>query len=135
MTNLNEALKQIDDNKAKYFRYKFPDLRFDQSTELKTEDDFLKSVNRKSMNGFYRWEKTDEYKALSILYMNTKMTQDYEKIYKVVSEQAVTGDEKAIKLFISLQKDIQSNVKVAASILNTKTVEEETEDDDLSLEV
>ncbi|MEK4759614.1 hypothetical protein MHH85_05065 [Viridibacillus sp. FSL E2-0187] len=135
MTNLHEAIKQIDDNKAKYFRYKFPDLRFDQSTELKTEDDFLKSVNRKSMNSFFRWEKTDEYKALSILYMNMKMTQDYEKIYKVVSEQAVTGDEKAIKLFISLQKDIQSNVKVAASILNTGSTEEESEDDSLSLEV
>ncbi|RIJ65309.1 hypothetical protein [Rummeliibacillus sp. POC4] len=129
---LNEALKQIKFEYALYFKYKFPDLRFDQSEPVKTEKEFLKSVQRKSMNSFKRWERTQEYKALVTLYLSTKAIKDYEEIYQIVSEQAKKGEEKSIKLFIALQKDIQSQSKLATSYFNQV---DEVEDDDLELEV
>lgn len=130
---LNEALKQIKFEYALYFKWKFPDLRFDQSEPIKTEEEFLKSVQRKSMNSFKRWERTQEYKALVTLYLNTKVIKDYEEIYKIVSEQAKKGDEKSIKLFIQLQKELQSQSKLAKQYF-TK-VDEVADDDGLSLEV
>lgn len=130
---LNEALKQIKFEYALYFKWKFPDLRFDQSEPVKTEKEFLKSVQRKSMNSFKRWERTQEYKALVTLYLNTKVIKDYEEIYQIVSSQAKQGDEKSIKLFIALQKELQSQTKLAASYFSH--VDDEVEDDDLDLEV
>ncbi|MFJ8263310.1 hypothetical protein ACIQ4I_15375 [Rummeliibacillus sp. NPDC094406] len=132
--NITEALKNVKFEYSLYFKYKFPDLRFDQSEPLKSEDEFLKSVNRKSMNSFYRWERTNEYKAILTLYLNSKVIKDYEQIYQIVSEQAKLGDEKSIKLFIALQKELQSQSKLAKEYF--KHVEEdEVEDDDLELEV
>lgn len=130
---LNEALKQIKFEYALYFKWKFPDLRFDQSEPIKTEEEFLKSVQRKSMNSFKRWERTQEYKALVTLYLNTKVIKDYEEIYQIVSSQAKQGDEKSIKLFIALQKELQSQSKLAVSYFSH--VEDDVEDDDLDLEV
>lgn len=131
--NIQEALKQVRWENAMYFKYKFPDLAFDKSKPLKTEEQFLKSVQRQTMNSFYRWEKTDQYKMLVTLYLNTKAIQDYEDIYKIVSEQAKKGDEKSIKLFIQLQKDLQQQSKLAKQYF-TK-VNEVADDDGLSLEV
>ncbi|WP_150284748.1 hypothetical protein [Rummeliibacillus sp. TYF-LIM-RU47] len=131
--NIHDALKTIKWEYAMYFKYKFPDLRFDQSEPLKTEDELLKNVNRKSMNAFYRWEKTDQYKMLVTLYLNTKVIQDYEEIYSIVSEQAKKGDEKSIKLFIALQKELNQQSKLAASYFTQS--DDEIEEDDLELEV
>jgi len=47
-----EALKTIDPKRALYFQYKFPELRYDQSKPLKTEEDFLRLVERKTINPF-----------------------------------------------------------------------------------
>ncbi|MGE6259210.1 hypothetical protein ACQKCU_15110 [Heyndrickxia sporothermodurans] len=133
--NIHEALKNTRPKFAEYFKYKFPDLRFDQTKPLKNEEDFLKLVDRKSMNPFYRWEKTQEYKNLLTLYLDTKIADDLEKIYSVVSSKAIDGDEKAVRLFLTLQKDIQSSAKLAAETFE-KVIddEDEQEDDDLVLD-
>lgn len=130
--NIHDALKAINWQKAEYFKYKFPDLRYDQSKPLKNEDDFLRLVNRKTINPFTKWEKSDEYKNLVQLYLNTKIADDMEKIYQVVSESARNGDEKSIRLFLTLQKDIQSNAKLASK--QFEVVEDTGEDDDLILD-
>lgn len=128
--NIYEALKSVDEKKAEYFKYLHPELRFDHSKPLKSEEDFLRLVDRKSMAAFHRWEKSHEYKHLIILYLDYKVNQDYEKIYNIVSETALKGDEKSIRLFITLQKDIQQNAKLASKTFTVVEDEEETEDDD-----
>ena len=130
--NIYDALKQTDYRFREYFKYLHPDLRFDQTKPLKTEEEFLKSVNRKSMSPFHRWEKSAEYKNLLILYLDYKVNDDYEQIYNIVTEKAKQGDEKAIKLFLALQKDIQS---MAKSIKKSFVVEKKNEEDDDELDL
>lgn len=131
--NIHDALKQINWMKAEYFKYKFPELRYDQSRPLKTEQDFLNLVNRKSMNPFTKWEKSQEYKYLMQLYLDTKISDDYQTIYNIVAEKAREGDEKSIKLFLTLQKDIQQNSKMAAKMIKKSDDEEENDDSGLDL--
>lgn len=130
--NIYDALKQTDYRFREYFKYLHPDLRFDQTKPLKTEEEFLKSVNRKSMAPFHRWEKSAEYKNLLILYLDYKVNDDYEQIYNIVTEKAKQGDEKAIRLFLTLQKDIQS---MAKSIKKSFVVEKQNEEDDDELDL
>lgn len=130
--DIYDALKQTDYRFREYFKYLHPDLRFDQTKPLKTEEEFLRSVNRKSMAPFHRWEKSAEYKNLLILYLDYKVNDDYEQIYNIVVEKAKQGDEKAIKLFLTLQKDIQN---MAKSIKKSFFVEKENEEDDHELDL
>lgn len=130
--DIYDALKQTDYRFREYFKYLHPDLRFDQTKPLKTEEEFLRSVNRKSMAPFHRWEKTAEYKNLLILYLDYKVNDDFEQIYNIVTEKAKQGDEKAIKLFLTLQKDIQN---MAKSIKKSFAVEKQNEEDDLDLDL
>lgn len=115
--NINEALSKIKWEYAAYFRFKFPELQFDQTKKPKTDDEFLKSVKRDTFNAFLRWERTEEYKALSTLYLSMKAMKDYEAIYQIVSEKALQGDEKMVKTFLTLQKDINSQVNIATKLL------------------
>lgn len=127
--NISDAIKTVKNEYALYFKYKFPEMAFDKSKPAKTEEEFLKTVGRKSMNGFERWEKTDEYKMLVTLYLNTRVIKDYEEIYNIVTDQAKKGDEKSIKLFFTLNKELQQQSKMASSYFVTEKAEEE---DDLS---
>lgn len=135
MTTVFEALKQIDWQKAEYFRYKFPDLRYYQDRPIKSEQEFLRSVNRKSMNPFLKWEKTDEYKSLLMLYLATKISDDFLDIYNITIDNAKKGDEKAIKIFLQLQKEIQQNAKIASKLFEKVDVEEEETENDLDLDL
>ncbi|MFE4525639.1 hypothetical protein ACFRCQ_26620 [Cytobacillus firmus] len=130
--NIYEALKQTEGKKRAYFEWKH-DIRFVQDSPKKSEDDFLKTVGLKTLNGFIRWEKSQEYKNLVLLLLDSKVANDYDVIYKNIVDKAKDGDEKFIRLFLSIQKDIQQNAKLAAKTFNV--VEEESdEDNDLVLD-
>lgn len=126
--NIYEALKKTEFRFAEYFKYLHPELRFNQELPVKTEEDFLRLVARKSMAPFYRWEKSNDYKMLMQLYLDYRMTKDYEEIYNVVSDQAKKGDDKAVKLFIQLQKEISSNAKSVSKMFEQNA--DDTEDND-----
>lgn len=132
--NIYEALKTIDEKKAMYFQYKFQDLRYDQSKPMKTEEDFLRQVERKTINPFLKWEKTAEYKNLIQMYLDTKIADDYKEIYQIVVDKAKEGDEKSIRLFLTLQKDIQTNSKIASNQFKDDAEEEIDKDDGLILD-
>lgn len=132
--NINEALKSIQWDRAEYFKYKFPHIRFDQSRPLKSEEEFLTTVGKKTMNPYTRWEKSEEYKALIAMMLESRIADDLQEIYEVVVENAKTGDDKAVKLFLALQKEINSIAKVSSQVINYKEMKEEEEDDGLSLD-
>lgn len=131
--NIHEALKSVSWDRAEYFKWKFPQVRFDQSKPQKSEEEFLKVVGKKTMNPYIRWEKSEEYKALVSLMLQSRSADDLQEIYEVVVANAKTGDDKAVKLFMALQKEIDSYAKMATQSLNTKE-EKEEEDDDLILD-
>lgn len=125
--NIYEALEQLPHMKKLYFQWKH-DIRFKQDLPKKSQEDFLKEVNRKTLDGFIKWERTAEYKQLLMLLLDSRIATDFEEIYKIVSNKAKEGDEKSIRLFLTLQKDIQQNAKMAAKTFNV--IEQEFEEDD-----
>ena len=129
MMTLREELRKVNREYQEYFKWKFPDVRYDQTKEHKTEEEFLKSVGRKTLNSFLEWEKTPEYANLVALYLQTKIMDDIYEIYEVVREKALTGDDKAVKLLLQLNKEINGIVRANAEI--RKQQEEEDEDDEL----
>ncbi|MGG4508230.1 hypothetical protein ABEP00_20195 [Heyndrickxia sporothermodurans] len=130
--NIHEALQNVSYKKQEYFKWKH-DIRFNQNMPRKTEEEFLKNVELKSLNTFHRWERTQEYKNLLLLLLESKVANDFDDIYRIVTEKAKEGDEKSIRLFLSMQKDIQSNAKLAAKTFE-KVEDDESEDDDLVLD-
>lgn len=127
---LKKALKNVTTENRLYFHYKFPDTRFDKTIAPKSKEDFLKIVNRKTFNGFLDWEKTPEYANLVALYLQSKMADDLYTIYDVVREKALKGDEKQIKLLLSLNKEINNMVKAGVALSESNS---ESEDDGLVL--
>lgn len=130
--NIHEALKTVSWDRAEYFKYKFPQVRFDQSKPQKSEEEFLKVVGKKTMNPYTRWEKSEEYKALVSLMLQGRSADDLQEVYEVVVANAKTGDDKAVKLFMALQKEIDSYAKMAIKSIEVK--EEDEDADDLILD-
>jgi hypothetical protein len=131
--NIYEALKQTESKKRQYFEWKH-DIRFVQEMAKKSEAEFLKTVGLKTINGFIRWEKTQEYKSLVLLLLDSKVANDYDMIYKNIVSKAKDGDEKFIRLFLTIQKDIQTNAKLAAKTFEFFEQNEEEKGEDLILD-
>ncbi|GIO22481.1 hypothetical protein [Oceanobacillus sp. J11TS1] len=125
---LKDALKKVFWKKAEYFKWKF-DIRYDQRMPKKTEEELMKYTDVKTMNSFYDWEKTPEYKALLQLYLDYKTTQDFEEIYNLISDRAKDkGEDKDVKLFLQLRKEIRENNKIVDEIFNGTDDDEEIDD-------
>ncbi|UOR12186.1 hypothetical protein [Halobacillus amylolyticus] len=126
--NIYEALESVQFEKREYFKWKH-DIRYQQERGQKSEERFLAYVQRRTLNSFYQWEKTPEYKHLLMLLLEWRSTQDFEQIYEVVSKKAKDGDDKAVKLFLSLQKEINTNAKAVKALFENVDDEKEEEDD------
>ena len=124
---LEEALKKIPYMKRAYFRYKFGLRFFDYSKEIKSEEEFLQLIGKKSILPYYRWENTDEYRTLVAIYLQGKYGNDLLDIYNSVSEKAKKGDSKSVQTLMMLQKEIKQMAKNKISKAN------EDEDDGLEL--
>ncbi|MBE2919785.1 hypothetical protein HPK02_13385 [Anoxybacillus flavithermus] len=132
---IHKALEKVDWRKRAYFMRKFQ-IRTAKNAHIlaMSDEEFLQWADRKSMIVFQNWEQTDEYFELYLMYMKGKMQRDLETVYDVVSEKAKQGDEKAVKLFLQLHKDM-TQLQKALNRTNNKKQEEvqEDEDDDLVL--
>lgn len=128
--NINDALKQIPYKKAEYFRFKFPDCRFFADTEQITEEHLLQRVGLKTLATFQRWEKTSEFKALIALYLESRFANDLIQMHQAVRDKALSGDEKAIKLYLQLGQEIEQLAKAAPSMLAKKKGKEQEDDED-----
>ncbi|MBV4432668.1 hypothetical protein KM803_15285 [Clostridium tyrobutyricum] len=52
------------------------------------------------------WEDADEYNVIYRLLMELRSKRDLYKIYNVVKDKALKGDDKAVKTFLLLKKEI-----------------------------
>ena len=128
-----EALEHCSVVNRTYFMWKHG-LKFDQTREKWTEQQLLTNTNRKTFNGFKKWERTPEYKALLAIYLDSRMASDLEEIYEKVAENAKSGESASVKLYLALTKELQAQKKAAIQFLNSSDVVEEEEDEDLDLE-
>lgn len=131
---IHKALEKVDWRKRSYFMRKFQ-IRTAKNAHILTmsDEEFLKWADRKSMIVFQNWEQTDEYFELYMLYMKGKMQRDLETVYDIVSEKAKQGDEKSVKLFLQLHKDMAQLQKSMNRTQTKQEVVQEEEDDDLVL--
>lgn len=122
--DLEFNLSKINHKKRKYFRWKFNIPYGGRPMKQTTLEEICKCTMIKNPQYFKDWEKTDEYKNLVDLYLNSKTANDLLDIYNVVSEKAKNGDAKAIDTLLKLQKEIQASIKQA------KRKEKDLADDD-----
>ncbi|GIQ66817.1 hypothetical protein PACILC2_53850 [Paenibacillus cisolokensis] len=127
--NIYEALRQVPHKKRLYFCWKHG-INWDQTKPSKTEEEFLKSIGNQTLNGFLKWEKTEDYRRLTAIYLDMRFDNDLEEIYESLSKKAREGDEKSIKLLLQLGKDIKEYAKDAAKEFEAA---DDDEDDDLQL--
>jgi len=109
--SIYEALDKLTWKKKEYFLWKF---NLNVRVKDKTEEELCRTINVKSLDFMKKWEKSPEYLSLVNLYIESKTATDLEKIYKVISEKAIDGDEKSIKLLLDLQKQVRLFNKVVA---------------------
>lgn len=85
------------------------------------------------MDGFKTWEKTPEYNMFLALYLEQKAIKDIYDVYEVVKADALKGDDKSVKLLLSLNKEIKSivNSNKESLLKESKELEEEEFDDGL----
>jgi hypothetical protein len=125
--NIYDVIAKLSFPKQQYIKYRF-NLWYDREKTM-TEEEFLKTVNKKTMNSFHKWEKTDEFKHIASLVLATKTAHDLIDVYEVVREKALKGDEKAVKLLLTLQKEIEQHKQKALKAFGGE--EELEENDDL----
>ncbi|MTT32708.1 hypothetical protein GMB86_11890 [Terrilactibacillus sp. BCM23-1] len=126
--NIYEALKNIPQKHQIWFKYLFPDLTFNGG-----QFDFEKVKNQTGIKTEFpirRWQSSDEYKNLVALYLSSKSANDLIKVYKIVQEKAITGDDKAVKLFLSVSKEIDLHKKVALKAFTNLDQEQSDEGED-----
>lgn len=105
--DIYEALNKLSWKKKEYFLWKFNLYVLKNGDEI-SEEDLCKKIQVKSLAYMRKWEKSPEYLQLVNLYIESQIANDLEQIYRVVSEKALTGDEKAIKLLLDLQKQVRT---------------------------
>ena len=127
---IHKALEKVDWRKRAYFMRKFQ-IKTPKNAHILTmsDEEFLKWADRRTMTVFHNWEQTDEYWELYMLYMKGKMQRDLETVYDVVSDRAKQGDEKAVRLFLQLHKDMTQLQKAMNRTQTKQEVQEEDEDD------
>lgn len=129
---LNEVLKRLSFKKAQYIRWKF-NLWMDINKTM-TEEEFLKTVDLKSINTFLRWERTNEFKHVVSLVLQGKQASDLMDIYDKVKKslEGDNPDNKRIEIMLKLMKEINSHAKEASKYF-TGDVEVYDSDDGIEL--
>jgi len=132
MKLLQEVYKLTSNRRRIYFLWKngLSNNKTDYSKWSK--EDIINKFFNGSEEAFKRmelWERTDEYARLMYLLTKERMNSDFFDIYDSIVDKAKAGDERSIKTFLMLQKEVKSNLKE----LNRKPQEIE-EDDGLILD-
>lgn len=133
---LKKALCNIKMEKRYYFMWKHGMKTWARDYSTITEEQFKEKYCKGSeikYKNLQDWEKTEEYQNLLNLKMAEGMTADIFKIYNVVKDKALEGDDKAIKTLLMLQKEVKKNLKNIDKVKVEDEVEIE-EDDGLEIE-
>jgi len=101
LMDIYSALSKLSWKKKEYFLYKH-DLFV--LKEKPSEVEFCKSIQVKSLAYMKKWEKTEEYRQLVSILIESRIAEDIEQIYYSLRQKAHEGDEKAIKMLLDLQK-------------------------------
>ena len=78
-----------------------------------TEEEICRKMQLIDLSTYKEWEKSDQYQKLLFCLLEGSFAADIADVYRAVSDKAkTTGDEKAIKNMLMLQKEIKRFGKV-----------------------
>lgn len=99
----------------------------------KTEEEMkeILGVTDIQWNGLKRWEESDEYKRLMYILYADNFDTDLIEIYDAMKEQALKGNNSAVKTILELQEEITNRLKKSEKI----ELDEEEEEDDNKLDL
>lgn len=107
---------EIDDLKRRskrrwlYFCWKNKVDNIDTKFSQMTREQFMKKyptyITERGMSLYKCWENTDEYLNLYNLLMQEQSIKDLYNIYNVVRDKALKGDDKSVKTFLLLKKEL-----------------------------
>jgi hypothetical protein len=125
-----EVLEQLPYKRRVYIKWKFG-LWFQQEKQL-TEDEVMNQLKVKTLNSYKKYEKSEEYRHIVSLYLQTKAAQDLLDMYDAVAMKVRDNPEpKHIEMMLKLQKEIKAYKREAEGYFTA--VENEEEDDGLEL--
>lgn len=111
---LRQKLNKLNYYKQVYFRWKHGLKTIERDYSQYTEDEIVENFfkgNRHKFETMKLWEGTEEYADLMMTLLKEKIHNDITEVYDVVLEKAKTGDEKAVKTLLLLQKEIRASLK------------------------
>ncbi|WP_052263126.1 hypothetical protein [Clostridium tyrobutyricum] len=131
-----QELKKLENrsrNKYLYFCWKNKIDNSQTKFSQMTKENFMERYHfSEYMMDMYStiWEDADEYNVIYGLLMELRSKRDLYKIYNVVKDKALKGDDKAVKTFLLLKKEINKKDIDINSNVPQKDIEVKNEIDD-----
>jgi hypothetical protein len=137
-TELNKIAKK-NRNKYLYFCWRNKvnnaQTKFSEMSKEDFLDRYKKTFSELNLNLYKTsWEGSEEYDYLYSLLMQLRSHKDLYKIYNVVKDKALTGDDKAVKTFLMLKEEInKTDIDIKNLDVPQKDNEVKNEIDDLDI--
>lgn len=136
---IDKLVKELGYTNMKYqyfmWRNKLENIKMDYSKF--TEEEFIAKwcKSNAKFKWLQKWEKSEQYNHLLTELYISNIDKDMIKIYEKVKEKALQGDDKAVKTFILLQKELKNlnTTTNTKKIEEVEAVEEEEEDLDITM--
>ena len=113
MKLLQEVYKLTSNRRRIYFLWKNGLSNNKTDYGLWSKEDIINKFFNGSEEAFKRmelWERTDEYARLMYILTKERMNSDFFDIYDSIVDKAKQGDERSIKTFLMLQKEVKNNL-------------------------
>lgn len=104
-------------NMSKYYYFMWRNGLFNTITDFSdiTEEQFIVKYckgKKRKYNCLKMWESSNDYQQLQSEVLEYKINEDINKVYTVVRDKALEGDEKSIKTLLLLKKELKATKKV-----------------------
>lgn len=131
MSNITiyDVLRSLSDKRRIYVKHRFGLHRPADRNISKNEQELIEKLKVKSLDCYKEWEKSEEFKHITALVLQTRQAADLENIYNKVKERVSKDPHqpKDVELMLKLQKEISEHYKQAQQYFNE--YDEEDEDD------
>lgn len=126
VTLLDQQLAKTPLKYRRYFRWKYKLPVRGRVYVDRPLEEIMRIDGVKNKETYYSWEKTEQYKHLIDLLIQSHAANDLIDMYNAMLDKAKKGDARAVDTVIKLQKSIAQNIKQNT---NNSIIEEDEEDD------
>ncbi|MBA9084594.1 hypothetical protein FHR92_001051 [Fontibacillus solani] len=108
-----DVLRSLTSRRKLYVKWRF-DLWRAKDEVPADEQELIERMHVKSLLPYQEWERTDEFRHISSLVLQSNQGRDLEELYNKVKERALNEpNAKDIEIMLKLQKEIGEHYKDA----------------------